>query len=34
MTWQDALQTVGPQAGHILDLWRLMLVVCTAVFVA
>jgi cytochrome c oxidase subunit 2 len=34
VNWQDALQTVGPQAGHILDLWRLMLVVCTAVFVA
>jgi cytochrome c oxidase subunit 2 len=33
MNWQDALHTVGPQAAHILDLWRLMLAVCTAVFV-
>jgi cytochrome c oxidase subunit II len=29
---QDALRTVGPQAGHILDLWRLTLAICTAVF--
>jgi cytochrome c oxidase subunit 2 len=31
---QDALRSVGPQAAHILDLWRLTLGVCTAVFVA
>jgi cytochrome c oxidase subunit II len=31
---QDALRTVGPQAQHILDLWRLTLGICTAVFAA
>ena len=29
----DALQAVGPQAAHILDLWRIFLFVCTGVFV-
>jgi len=29
---QDSLHTFGPQAGHILDLWRLTLLICTAVF--
>jgi cytochrome c oxidase subunit II len=29
---QDSLQTTGVQAGHILDLWRLTLAVCTVVF--
>jgi cytochrome c oxidase subunit II len=28
---QDALRTAGPQAGHILDLWRLTLGICTGV---
>jgi cytochrome c oxidase subunit 2 len=31
---QDALRTVGPNATHILDLWRLTLAICTGVFVA
>jgi cytochrome c oxidase subunit 2 len=31
---QNALHTAGVQASHILDLWRLTLGVCTAVFVA
>ena len=31
---QDALRAVGPQAQHILDLWRLTLGICTAVFAA
>jgi cytochrome c oxidase subunit 2 len=31
---QEALRTVGPQASHILDLWRLALWMCTAVFAA
>jgi cytochrome c oxidase subunit II len=30
----DALQATGPQAAHILDLWRVFLFVCTAVFAA
>ncbi len=29
---QDALHTAGPQAGHILQLWRLTLLVCSGVF--
>lgn len=28
----DALHAMGPQAGHIVDLWRVFLFVCTAVF--
>ncbi|MGI4813644.1 MAG: cytochrome c oxidase subunit II [Janthinobacterium lividum] len=31
---QDALRPAGIQAAHILDLWRLTLVVCAAVFAA
>jgi cytochrome c oxidase subunit II len=31
---QDALWATGPQAAHILDLWRLTLAVCCVVFVA
>jgi cytochrome c oxidase subunit 2 len=31
---QDALRTVGPQAAHVLDLWRLMLALCGLVFAA
>ena len=31
---QDALHPAGPQAAHIYDLWTLMLIMCTAVFVA
>jgi cytochrome c oxidase subunit 2 len=36
MNWglHDALQAMGPQAGHILDLWRIFLVICTLVFAA
>jgi cytochrome c oxidase subunit 2 len=30
----DALQAVGPQAGHIVDLWRIFLFICTVVFAA
>ena len=30
----DALQAFGPQAGHIVDLWRVFLLVCTVVFAA
>ena len=30
----DALHALGPQAGHIVDLWRIFLFVCTAVFAA
>jgi cytochrome c oxidase subunit II len=30
--WQDALHPSGVQAGHIHDLWQLMLYVCTAVW--
>ena len=30
----DALNTFGPQAGHIVDLWRIFLGICTVVFVA
>ena len=30
----DALHAVGPQAAHIVDLWRIFLVVCTVVFAA
>jgi cytochrome c oxidase subunit II len=30
----DALQALGPQAGHIVDLWRVFLFICTAVFAA
>lgn len=30
----DALHAVGPQAAHIVDLWRIFLVVCTLVFAA
>jgi cytochrome c oxidase subunit 2 len=34
MNWglHDALQAMGPQAGHIVDLWRVFLVVCSLVF--
>jgi cytochrome c oxidase subunit 2 len=28
------LLPAGPQAGHILDLWRLTLAICTLVFAA
>jgi cytochrome c oxidase subunit 2 len=28
------LQAVGPQAGHIVDLWRIFLFICTVVFAA
>jgi cytochrome c oxidase subunit II len=28
----DALQAVGPQAAHIVELWRIFLFVCTGVF--
>jgi cytochrome c oxidase subunit II len=31
--WHSALWTAGPQAGQILDLWRLTLAVCILVFV-
>jgi cytochrome c oxidase subunit 2 len=31
---QDALRAAGPQAGQIVDLWRLVLFVCTVVFAA
>jgi cytochrome c oxidase subunit II len=36
MNWglHDALRAMGPQAGHIVDLWRIFLVVCTLVFAA
>ena len=36
MNWglHVALQAMGPQAGHIVDLWRLFLGVCTLVFAA
>ena len=30
----DALHALGPQAGHIVDLWRIFLLICTAVFIA
>lgn len=30
----DALHAVGPQAAHIVDLWRVFLLVCTVVFAA
>jgi cytochrome c oxidase subunit II len=30
----SALDAMGPQAGHILDLWRVFLWICTGVFVA
>lgn len=30
----DALNAFGPQAGHIVDLWRIFLLVCTVVYVA
>jgi cytochrome c oxidase subunit 2 len=30
--WQDALNSAGPQAAHIQDLWRLMLWMCSIVF--
>jgi cytochrome c oxidase subunit II len=30
--WHSALWTAGPQAGQILDLWRLTLAVCALVF--
>jgi cytochrome c oxidase subunit 2 len=30
----EALQAMGPQAGHVVDVWRLFLFVCTAVFAA
>ena len=32
--WHSALWTFGPQAGQILDLWRLTLALCALVFVA
>jgi cytochrome c oxidase subunit II len=31
---QDAFTAAGPQAGHILDLWRLTLSICSIVFAA
>jgi cytochrome c oxidase subunit 2 len=31
---QNALIATGPQAAHILDLWRLTLAICTVVFLA
>jgi cytochrome c oxidase subunit 2 len=31
---QNVLLPAGPQAGHILDLWRLTLAICTLVFAA
>jgi cytochrome c oxidase subunit 2 len=31
---QDALTSMGPQAGHLVDLWRLMLALCALVYVA
>jgi cytochrome c oxidase subunit 2 len=31
---QDSLSPTGPQAGHIYDLWILMLVICSIVFAA
>lgn len=30
----SSLQAMGPQAGHIVDLWRVFLATCTAVFLA
>jgi cytochrome c oxidase subunit 2 len=30
----DALNTFGPQAGHVVDLWRIFLWICTGVFAA
>jgi cytochrome c oxidase subunit 2 len=30
----DALQAMGPQAAHIVDLWRIFLLICTVVFAA
>ena len=30
----DALHAFGPQAGHLVDLWRIFLGVCTVVFAA
>jgi cytochrome c oxidase subunit II len=30
----SALQAMGPQSAHIVDLWRIFMVICTAVFVA
>jgi cytochrome c oxidase subunit 2 len=30
----DALQAFGPQAAHIVDLWRVFLAICTLVFLA
>jgi cytochrome c oxidase subunit 2 len=30
----DALHALGPQAAHIVDLWRIFLLVCTVVFAA
>jgi len=30
----DALQAMGPNAAHVVDLWRIFLVICTAVFAA
>lgn len=30
----NALHAMGPQAAHVVDLWRVFLVVCTAVFAA
>ena len=30
----DALHAMGPQAAHIVDLWRIFLVACTVVFAA
>jgi cytochrome c oxidase subunit 2 len=36
MNWglHDALQAMGPQAGHIAQLWNIFLVICTLVFAA
>jgi cytochrome c oxidase subunit II len=30
----DALQAMGPQSAHIVDLWRIFLFICTGVFAA
>src|SRR5688572_17080427 len=30
----EALHTFGPQAGHVVDLWRIFLWICTGVFAA
>ena len=30
----DTLHAMGPQAGHIAQLWNIFLVICTVVFAA